>query len=367
MATKTLNTRFQLKYDTLENWQKANPILLAGEVAVATIETAKSASGLTPPAVGIKIGDGETAFNSLNWIQAIAGDVPSWAKESNPETIVNLFDGNIRDAKNELLGEGGTLVTHTIKGAYDAAATVGARIDGLDVTDTAAAADEFVYSVSQTDGKIAVEHKAIDEIVSIDGTYNSTNKLATISTVNNAVDALDKKLSPLITNMAGAMRFRGTVAAAPDKEQPSIPNDNLGAWRPGDVVLFGHAEYVVASLNDSNQPVWELLGTEGIYQEKINFTGTYDPNSNKAVTEDTLTNSISNAKNEVLGNESDTSDFDTVYGAKAAAATAQQTANETADTVGRLKSIAMSGKASDLIQEDGEVLILFSGDATNVM
>ena len=366
MATKTLNTRFQLKYDTLENWQGANPILLAGEVAVATIETAKSASGLTPPAVGIKIGDGETAFNSLNWIQAIAGDVPSWAKEPNKETIVNLFDGNIRNAKSELLGEEGVSGTHTIKGAYDAAATVGTRIDDLDVTDIGTA-DEFVYSVSQTDGKIAVEHKAINEIVSIDGTYNSTNKLATISTVNNAVDDLDKKLSPLIANMVGAMRFRGTVAAAPDEEQPSIPNDNLGAWRPGDVVLFGHAEYVVASLNDSNQPVWELLGTEGIYQEKINFTGTYDPNSNKAVTEDTLTNYISNAKNEVLGNASDTSESNTVYGAKAAAATAQQTANETADTVSRLKSIAMSGKASDLIQEEGEVLILFSGDATNVM
>ena len=35
----TLNTRIKLKYDTLANWSTANPVLLAGEVAVVAIPT----------------------------------------------------------------------------------------------------------------------------------------------------------------------------------------------------------------------------------------------------------------------------------------------------------------------------------------
>ena len=92
MAEKVLNTRFQLKYDTLTNWLSANPILKAGEVGIATIKTTESASGLTPPAIGIKVGDGTSTFSALNWIQAIAGDVPSWAKESNHATVSKLIN-----------------------------------------------------------------------------------------------------------------------------------------------------------------------------------------------------------------------------------------------------------------------------------
>ena len=445
MAEKVLNTRFQLKYDTLANWTKNNPILKAGEVGIATIPTGTSSSGLTPPAVGIKVGDGSTAFNSLNWIQAIAGDVPSWAKESNHATVSKLINdaidgipaaasgagtkeftsakliksitqdegGKITDvtyediaissvvgltdrlsgidtevgkklnadvasaaastsnklidtnaaqdmadtaesnatsaasadatskvsaAKTALLGTGGTEGTHTIKGAYDAAAAVDTKIANLDVTDTGAA-DKFVYEVDQTDGKIAVTRKSLTEIVGVDGTYNSsTNKLATVSTVTNAVEGLDNELRPLITNMAGAMRFRGTVAAAPTVST-AVPGDSLGAWRAGDVVLFGTAEYVVASLNASSQPVWQLLGDEGAYQTKLNFTGT-PSSSNKVVTNDTLTTAVSDAKSALLGTA--TEGTDTIGTVKAAAAAAQGAANTAKDAADAAQADATS-------------------------
>lgn len=445
MAEKVLNTRFQLKYDTLANWTKNNPILKAGEVGIATIPTGTSGSGLTPPAVGIKVGDGSTAFNSLNWIQAIAGDVPSWAKESNHATVSQLINeaidsipaaasgagtkeftsakliksitqdegGKITDvtyediaissvvgltdrlsgidtevgkklnadvasaaastsnklidtnaaqdmadtaesnaisaaasdasskvsaAKTALLGTGGTEGTHTIKGAYDAAAAVDTKISNLDVTDTGAA-DKFVYEVDQTDGKIAVTRKSFTEIVGVDGTYNSsTNKLATVSTVTNAVEGLDNELRPLITNMAGAMRFRGTVAAAPTAST-AAPEDSLGAWRAGDVVLFGTAEYVVASLNGSSQPVWQLLGDEGAYQTKLSFTGA-PSSSNKVVTNDTLTTAVSDAKSALLGTA--TEGTDTIGTVKAAAAAAQGAANTAKDAADAAQADATS-------------------------
>lgn len=445
MAEKVLNTRFQLKYDTLANWTKNNPILKAGEVGIATIPTGASSSGLTPPAVGIKVGDGSTAFNSLNWIQAIAGDVPSWAKESNHATVSKLINdaidgipaaasgagtkeftsakliksitqdegGKITDvtyediaissvvgltdrlsgidtevgkklnadvasaaastsnklidtnaaqdmadtaesnatsaaasdatskvntAKTALLGTGGTEGTHTIKGAYDAAAAVDAKIANLDVTDTGAA-DKFVYEVDQTDGKIAVTRKSLTEIVGVDGTYNSsTNKLATVSTVTNAVEGLDNELRPLITNMAGAMRFRGTVAAAPTVST-AVPGDSLGAWRAGDVVLFGTAEYVVASLNGSSQPIWQLLGDEGAYQTKLSFTST-PSSSNKVVTNDTLTTAVSDAKSALLGTAAEGTD--TIGTVKEAAATAQAAANTAKDAADAAQADATS-------------------------
>lgn len=489
MANKVLNTRFQLKYDTLTNWLSSNPVLLAGEVAVATIKTSESASGLTPPAIGIKVGDGTNTFSALNWIQAIAGDVPTWAKESNHATVSQLINdaidaipgaasgagtteftsakliksvtqdeggkitgvtyediaissvvglsdrlsgidtsissklnanvastaastsnklidtnaaqsmadtaesnaistaasdaaSKVSAAKTSLLGSGGTEGTHTIKGAYDAAAAVGTRIDNLDVADTGAA-DKFVYEVDQTDGKIAVARKSLTEIVGVDGTYNSsTNKLATVSTVTNAVEGLDNELRPLITNMAGAMRFRGTVAAAPTATT-ATPSDGLGAWRAGDIVLFGTAEYVVASLNSSSQPVWQLLGDEGAYQTKLNFTGT-PSSTNKVVTNDTLTTTVSNAKNALLGTA--TEGTDTIGTVKAAAANAQSAANNAkdaanaaqADATSALNKIAAldvtdsgSGFVTAVTQTDGKISVtkkaLATSDVTGVL
>ena len=489
MAEKVLNTRFQLKYDTLANWTKNNPILKAGEVGVATIPSSTSNSGLTPPAVGIKVGDGTTAFNSLNWIQAIAGDVPTWAKESNHATVSQLINdaidaipagasgagtkeftsakliksitqdeggkitgvtyediaissvvglsdrlsgidtsissklnadvasaaastsnklidtnaaqdmadtaesnatsaaaadatSKVNAAKTALLGANGTEGTHTIKGAYDAAAAVDTKINNLDVADTGAA-DKFVYEVDQTDGKIAVTRKSLTEIVGVDGTYNSsTNKLATVSTVTNAVEGLDNELRPLITNMAGAMRFRGTVAAAPTATI-AAPSDGLGAWRAGDVVLFGTAEYVVASLNGSNQPVWQLLGDEGAYQTKLSFTGTYS-STNKVVTNDTLTTAISNAKNALLGTA--TEGTDTIGTVKAAAANAQSAANNAKDAANAAQADATSalnkinaldvadsgsGFVTAVTQTDGKIAVtkkaLATSDVTGVL
>lgn len=36
-ASNTLQTRLKMKYDTYANWTKNDPVLLAGEIAVAVI------------------------------------------------------------------------------------------------------------------------------------------------------------------------------------------------------------------------------------------------------------------------------------------------------------------------------------------
>ena len=72
MATKTLNTRFKLRYDSYANWMASTEVLLAGEIAIAYIpsgtpneaypEAANAALnlnyGTNQAAVLIKVGNG---------------------------------------------------------------------------------------------------------------------------------------------------------------------------------------------------------------------------------------------------------------------------------------------------------------------
>lgn len=78
----TIKTRILNKYDLLANYTSSF-IPLKGEICLVEIPSGTSSSGLTPPAVGIKVGDGSTTFDKLQWIQAIAGDVDTFVKGIN--------------------------------------------------------------------------------------------------------------------------------------------------------------------------------------------------------------------------------------------------------------------------------------------
>ena len=112
-----------------------------------------------------------------------------------------------------------------------------------DVEDTE---NGFVVAVNQTDGKIAVTHKAATEVLGFEGNYDKTsNPIATRQYVLDSVADLN-----------GAMHFRGTVDADPTITTPT------GNYKAGDVVLFGYDEYVF------NGTKWLALGNESIYAKK---------------------------------------------------------------------------------------------------
>ena len=254
MSEKVLNTRISLKYDTYENWTTKNPILKKGKLGVNTDSDL------------LKIGNDIHAWNELSYIndpsmskaahyegttqdaetdeeviqrvstensavattddmfivkRAIAGDVPSWAKESNHATVDNLIETAISNIpagasgagtytftsakliKTVTQDEGGKITAASnAQDAADAAqgdATSALnKIVALDVADSGSG---FVTAVTQTDGKIAVAKKALASddvtgVISFDGTYNSsTNKIATKSTVTNAIDGLSSSVS----------------------------------------------------------------------------------------------------------------------------------------------------------------------------
>ena len=114
-----------------------------------------------------------------------------------------------------------------------------------DVTDTE---NGFVVAVSQTDGKIAVTHKAATEVLSFAGNYNGAeNPIATRDYVTSAVSDLN-----------GAMHFIGVSTTDPLSENgPTIADVTF--FKAGDVVLFGYDEYVYDGTK------WVTLGNESIY------------------------------------------------------------------------------------------------------
>ena len=458
MAEKVINTRVQLKYDTLTNWLASSVILKAGEVAIATIATTNDHSGLTPPAIGIKVGDGNNTFADLNWIQAVAGDVPTWAKEAAGGTVKSWIDHAISEIPAAPSGEGTTTFTSakliksvtqdkggkitnvtyeditidavsgltarlegidtaigtkldanlastaatttnkliddaaakgyadaaqsaaestasnalsaaktailgeanysgTVKGAYAEAKKANDAIAALDVNDSGTG---VVTAISQTDGKIAYTKSAIDTVVAFSDGYNaSSNKAATVKTVTDAVDAAKTELNQNLSKMTGAMRFRGTVAAAPTADTAAPSGDGLGAWRAGDVVLFGTAEYVVSSMS-SNKPVWQLLGDEGAYQTRLSFTGT--PSSeNKVVTNDTLETAKTNLTAEI--EKAKTAASNANDAAKAAQGTADsagaeaQKANNAIAALDVADDTSKKGFVSAVTQTDGKIAV----------
>ncbi len=110
---KQINTRIQLKYDTLEAWSSKNTTLLAGEIAIVSLPP--KGSGDAPDAIAsgvlFKVGPGN--FNSLPWASALAADVYSWAKKSGID-IVDEESGNVVAG---ITWENDKLVVHRLSAA----------------------------------------------------------------------------------------------------------------------------------------------------------------------------------------------------------------------------------------------------------
>jgi hypothetical protein len=91
LKPKEIQTRIALKYDTYVEWTTRNPVLLRGEVAIATIPVGTTTTNNAPlmanlPNVVIKVGNGENRYNDLPFLSALAADVYEWAKSDTKPT-----------------------------------------------------------------------------------------------------------------------------------------------------------------------------------------------------------------------------------------------------------------------------------------
>ena len=191
MATvvKNLNTRIALKYDSYQNWQTHNPILLKGEIAIAELPVngnkpgvgEPNAEGSTPaiqnaPNILIKVGDGTNQYNDLKFVSALAADVYSWAKAATKPTysageitgLDNYISQTIQDTNTQyrIVAVGGSAYSYKLQKK---------DIGDADYTDVAGS----VINLTNVDSRLDTLEAAIGE------------NGAVATKIANAIDALD--------------------------------------------------------------------------------------------------------------------------------------------------------------------------------
>lgn len=205
--------------------------------------------------------------------------------------------------------------------------TVTSAIDALDNAGKTAAQGEIISSVSQANGVIAVETRALvkEDIPTIDEAQVAglTARIDAKQDLLGFTGKYNKETNPValkdyvdevMADVTGAMHFKGVVPTDPTTWEDPNPDNTYEA---GDVVLFGVDEYVY----DGN--AWHTLGNESIYalkvdvakdladleakmqgqideldetkQDNLAFEGEYNAASNKVTTKSYVDNAITTA------------------------------------------------------------------------
>ena len=248
-----LNVRINHKFDTYSNWMNSELILGKGELAIAEIPSATTNSGLTPPALGVKIGDGEKKFSELNWIQATAGDVHAWAKaakkpEYTAEEIQNLADfinSEVQDTNTTytFAYENNQLVVKSKDiGSDDEVEVARLTIDLTTKIDKVANAVAGDVATMTADGQVA------DSGVKLADLAKSADVSATYATKQALADEISA-----VTEAAGALTDRVAANEGDIKDLQDLVDDLTGGTSTS---LSGKADKVanavagnVASLN----------------------------------------------------------------------------------------------------------------------
>ena len=189
MATeKILNTRIQLKYDTLSNWNGSSFKLKAGELAIVTLGSVKDGNatgnaGQHP--VLFKVGTGNHTFAELPFASALAADVYAWGKAADvirtgkKLQFVDANESVIKEVEFDYItsSEAQTLIDNALK-AYSTTEQMNAAIK----VETDRAEGE--------ETKLANRIKALEDNVGVgEGTTSIDSR------IDNAIKALDSSAS----------------------------------------------------------------------------------------------------------------------------------------------------------------------------
>lgn len=204
---KTLSTRLKLRYDSHENWIAADPVLLAGEVALSTVSVAQEGTVNFVPSVLIKVGDGTHKYSELDFAYAKSADVLAACKsETALTTFINNVIAGAGIATNEALAtltgrvdtaEGKITALEGLVGETGVAEQISTAIANLKLEETYATKEHEHTKADITD--FAHEH-AISEVtglqdaldgLQVKGDYAAAEHTHAIDDVTGLQDAID--------------------------------------------------------------------------------------------------------------------------------------------------------------------------------
>lgn len=343
MATENnrLNTRILLKYDTYANWTANNPVLLAGEVAIATIESGNlqtvNPNGVDTPQVLIKVGNGTSNYNDLKFVSGLAADVYSWAKASTKPT----YTANEISGLSDYISTAGDTNTEYKLVTVDAAtyqyklqtrAYAGGKWGewtdvengALDLSAIDTRLDTAESDISDNAAAIATLNAAADQTGSVLNTVNT--KIQTLN-ANVSQEAGSDGLAlnvveanGVITSVSGSIKANtydayGSAAAVQGKTSKTVKDvedaaaaaksaadaakkaaDDEAAARVAAIQGLDYTEYVAG--NDSGSTI-SFVGTiseaDGVIsatKRDLVFQSSYDPSTNKAATMADVTGAV---------------------------------------------------------------------------
>lgn len=313
MATTTLNTRLQLKYDTYQNWTDNNPVPLKGELCIVEVPASTGAS-TKEPAILFKVGDGTKTFNTLDFTAGYAADVYDWAKaQTKPEyqasEIKNLdsyISGKVQDTNTtyqivkvneysyklqskELNGEWADVVGGTITiPKYDDTA-LSDRVDALEelVGETAVATQ-----IANAIAALKTELIGTDSDTSTSNTIKGAKKYA--DSLNTAMDSRVEALEEAV-GTGGSVDSKITAAIGKlDKTDTAVDGQVVSAVSETDgVITVSRRALVETDIPTLSQSKVNGLATSlAGKQDTLVFNSAYDASTNKAATMADVTEAV---------------------------------------------------------------------------
>lgn len=342
---KTLNTRIQLKYDTLANWNASTFNLKKGEIALVEVPTAE---GSTLQPVMFKVGVGNKKFSELDWASAKAADVYGWAKKPQAEfeTYVKGLVDTVPFSNYYTKAE----VDALLKAITDAASLLAGRVKSLE--DKYDVDKKLSVIISELEGKIAAVDTGVMSVSGKDAIVAAGDDAVEVSLKINATpgnvvlsqDANGLKAEVDLSNHALKSEIRT------DDEIKNIAATEIGRLIDvaGDDETLKNIGALVDYVEDNAADIAQL----------VTDVGTANTNASNAVaTANTAAADASTAKSDAaqaksdaasaveIANEAKTGAANSAAAAAESAADAADSASQAADSAA--DALAEAGKAAN--------------------
>lgn len=390
-----IDVRIQQKFDTLASWNSdaaKTKVLLKGELAIVQVPSSSTAidGDIVRPQYLIKVGDGITQFQNLQWLSAKAADVYDWAKaDTKPSYRADEIDGLSDYISGEIKDTNTTY--QIIKNGDMGFKLQGKEVNGTwtDVSTIALTAPVYTLESGTTNGTVkfngtevsvaGLKSAAFADASAFDtagaagavqsdlNAYKGTNDAAiselqgAINTLNGTGDGSVKKTA----EDAAAAAVAGVVASAPEDFDTL---KEVADWIKSDTTGAAKMQSDISDLKDDQHTHANKTIIDGITSQKITNWDNAESNA-KSYTDDEI-KKLDKTDNAVAGQVvSAVSETDGVITVSRRALIAADIPNLAASKITGLADVATSGYIEDLSNNPSApgYVIFNCGSATTVI